>query len=105
MKINIAAPAVVSGKMKHNFDSIHRRARDTRLAQIRFHKSDVSTIQMLLDVAEPAAREIVHHTHLRAAFDKRVHQVRPDEGSPSRDQNLLTIPDDGLPFFPVRLLQ
>ena len=105
MKIHVAAPAMVGGEMKHDFDALHRRARDAGLAQIGFDESDATALEMLLDVAEPAAGEVVHDAHLRAAFDKRVHQMRPDERSSAGYQNFLTIPDDALLFRSRRLLR
>ena len=79
MQIHVAAPPMISGKVEDNCNAIHGLASDARLAQVRFNKLDPAIRNMLLDIAQPPAREIVHYTHTGSAFDERIHQVRPDE--------------------------
>lgn len=79
MKIHVAASAMIGGKMEHNFDALHCRARDAWLAKIGFDKRDAAGFDVVFDVAEAAAGEIVYHVNFRAAFQKLIHEMRTDE--------------------------
>jgi hypothetical protein len=84
--------------MKDDFDPVHCRARDARFAEIGFDECDATALQMVLDVALPAARKIVHNADFRAALEKRVNEMRTDERCATSDENLPVIPDDALPI-------
>ena len=102
MQVDVTAPAMVGGQMEDDIDAFHRRARHARLAQVGLHKRDAARLDVLLDVARPAAGEVIHDVHLGAARKQRVHQVRTDERRTPSNENFLMIPDDALHCFRER---
>lgn len=104
MEIHVTAAAVVGRQMEYNFDALHRRARNAGLSEIGFDERDAAGLDMVLDVAKVAAREIVNHMDLRAAFQKLIYEMRANERCSARDENFLMIPDDALPCDLLPLL-
>ena len=79
VQVHVAAPAVVGGQVKDDVDSVDGLLGYARLQQVSFHEFDPSGIQVLLDVLQLAATEVVYHTDLSALFDQRVYQMGTDE--------------------------
>ena len=97
MQIHVTSAAVVGRQMEYNLDAIHRGARNARLAEVGFDERDAAGRDVVLDIAEVAARKVVNHMDLRAAFQELIYEMRTYEGCSARDENFLMIPDDALP--------
>src|SRR5580704_12981749 len=95
---------MVGCQVKYYLDAVHRRARHAWLAKIGLYESDVPALQVMLDIAAPAARKIVHYAHFCAALQQRIDEMRTDERCASGYKNSLIIPDGALPVFPERLV-
>jgi hypothetical protein len=78
--------------MKDDVDAAHGLVDHLRVIEIALRELDAAGLDVRTDVVEPPAREVVHHPHLRALRDERVHQVRSDERRASGHENLGTTP-------------
>src|ERR1700723_1997318 len=93
MQIYVTAAAMISGEVEYDFDPLHRGARYSWLAQIRFREGNAAVLEMRLDVLEPAAGEIVDHVHARSTLKQRIHKMRTDKRCTARHKYFFTIPD------------
>jgi hypothetical protein len=64
----------------------------------------VPALQVMLDIAQPPARKIVHHANFRAALHQRIYKTRTDKRCTSSDKNFLIVPDGALQVSLARLL-
>jgi hypothetical protein len=70
---------MVGGEVEHQADSLCRLPGDTRLLEVGPNKLDPTGLYMALNVLQPPAAQVVHHTDPRAASNQRIHQVRADK--------------------------
>lgn len=68
--------------MEDDFDALHCLAGDARFAQVGFGECNAARLDVIFNVAQASAGEIVDDMNLSTALDERVYQVRADEGSP-----------------------
>ena len=79
MQIHIAAAAMVRGKMKDGIHAFHRGARHARFAQVRLDEFDFAVGDVLVDLSQMPAGQIVDDAHFRAACQQLIRQRRTDE--------------------------
>ena len=72
-----------------------------RSASMKVTRPFLRCASMLL---EPAAGQIVHDVHVRAALEQCIHQMRSDKRCAAGDENFLMIPDGALHSFRLPLL-
>jgi hypothetical protein len=72
VQVNVASAAVVGGKMKDRVDSLHRGARNARIAQIGANELDFPGSDMPGNVSEVPARQIIDNANLSATLNQLV---------------------------------
>ncbi len=93
MKIHIAAPAVIRGEMENGVDALHGRPRHTGFPQIGLQKIDLARAEILANVAEMAAGQVIDDANFfRASRQQLIRKRRPDERRSTRHKNSLARP-------------
>ena len=73
---------MVRRQMKNYFHALHCRARHPRFAQIRLQKINFASAQMLANVAEVTAAQIIDEANFgSSAREKLIRERRADERS------------------------
>ena len=97
VQIDVAASAMIGREVKDQL-SAHGHARaGCRIEQVHLVKLDRLARQVGRQIPEGATRQVVGDAHVCAQRDELVHQVRADEGGPTRDQYLRAAPAHGVP--------
>ena len=79
MKVHIATAAVIGRKMKHDAHPFDRSFGRARLLEVGLNKFHFAITEMMANILQLSAAEIVHHPNCGAALDQDIEQVRPDE--------------------------
>src|SRR5256885_9044017 len=78
--------------MKYGVHALHRRPRDPGLAQIGVQEINSALCQMLPDIAEVAAGQVIDNAYLRTTRQKLIRQRRPNKRRASGYQYELAAP-------------
>ena len=93
MEIHVTAPAMIRGEMKNRVDALHRGAGHARLPQIGLQKIDFAGTEVLPNVGEMAAGQIIDNAHLfRASYQQLVGKRGANERHSARYENRLSHP-------------
>src|SRR5713226_41802 len=93
MKIHVATPAVIRGEMENGVDTLHRGPGHTGLTQIGLQKIDFARAEMLANVAEMAAAQVIDNANFFCASRQQlIGKRRADERRSARYKNSLSRP-------------
>jgi hypothetical protein len=93
MQIHVASAAVIRRKMKNGINPLHRRTRHSRFAQIRLQKFHFPGSQILANVSDMSAGQVIDDAYLcRTALYEVIRQRRADKRRSTRHENRLPLP-------------
>src|SRR5580704_3846160 len=94
MQVNIAAATVIRCDMKHGIDALHCGARNTRFTKICLQELYFASGQLVLQVSQRTAGEVVHDANfLDSSFDEAVRQRGTDKRRTAGDKNSFATPE------------
>src|ERR1700722_7055953 len=100
MKVDVAAPAVIGGIVKEIVDALHRGLCYLLIEQITLREFNRPGCDVVLDIFQPAAAEIIDHAYCGSTSDKRVNEMRTDKGRSTCYKGDLVAPIDHVDFAP-----
>jgi hypothetical protein len=74
MQIHVSAAAVIGGQMEYGVHTLHCRAGNAGFAQIGMQKIDFTAAEMLPDIPQMSAGQIINDAYFRAPRQKLVGQ-------------------------------
>src|SRR5260370_7220530 len=83
MRVHVPTPAVIRGEMEHGVDALHRGASHTGFPQIGLQKIDFARGEMLANVAEMAAAQIIDNANFFCASRQQLIGKRRSDEPPS----------------------
>jgi hypothetical protein len=84
---------MIGGEMEDDIDALHRGARHTGFAQIRLQEIYLSGAQMVANIAEISAGQIIDDANFFCtACEKMIGERRADKRRSSRYENSLSRP-------------
>jgi len=85
MQIHIAAPAMIGGQVEDDLNVPHGHPGDPRLPKIGLDKFHRAPGEMVLDILQFTAGEIIHDAHFRPALHQGVGEMGADKRGPAGD--------------------
>ena len=86
VQVDVAAASVVGGQVEDEADVLDRALSHTGAPEIVLDELDRALVDVVLDVLELAAAEVVDHADGGAAGDELLHEGRADERRAARDE-------------------
>src|SRR5947208_1108849 len=92
MQLDVSAPAVVGGEVEDDVHAVHDLPGEAVHLEVATDELDAPVVDVVLDVLELAAGQVIHHAHRGAALDEPVHQMRADERGATGHQHRPILP-------------
>jgi hypothetical protein len=95
VEVDVAATAVVGGQVEDEVDVLDGPLGGAGPAEVVVQELDRALVDVVLDVLELAAAQVVDDPHGGAARDELLDERRADERRAARDQGGTTAPVEG----------